>query len=46
MTTAAEAKKTEDQSDTSSPLHDMTQAAVKQMITEARERGYITYDVN
>ena len=45
MTTAAEAKKTEDQSDTSSPLHDMTQAAVKQMITEARERGYITYDV-
>ena len=45
MTTAAEAKKTEDQSDTSSPLHDMTQAAVKQMISEARERGYITYDV-
>ena len=45
MTTAAEAKKPEDQNDASSPIQDMTQSAVKQMITEARERGYITYDV-
>ena len=45
MTTAAEAKKPEDQSDASSPIQDMTQSAVKNMITEARERGYITYDV-
>ena len=45
MTTAAEAKKPEDQNDASSPIQDMTQSAVKHMITEARERGYITYDV-
>ena len=45
MTAAAEAKKPEDQNDASSPIQDMTQSAVKHMITEARERGYITYDV-
>ena len=45
MTTATEAKKPEDQRDASSPLQDMTQSAVKHMIAEARERGYITYDV-
>ena len=45
MTTAAEAKKPEDQGDASGPMQDMTQSAVKHMITEARERGYITYDV-
>ena len=45
MTTATEAKKPEDQNDTSSPIQDMTQSAVKHMISEARERGYITYDV-
>ena len=45
MTAAAELKKPETRNDSSSPLQDMTQAAVKQMITEAREKGYITYDV-
>ncbi len=45
MTTTVEAKKLDDQPDSSSPLQDVTQAAVKQMITEAKERGYITYDV-
>ncbi len=36
--------KTEDQSDNSSGMGDMSQDAVKKMIAAARERGYITYD--
>ncbi len=39
----AEAK-TEDQSENSSGMGDMSQDAVKKMIAAARERGYITYD--
>ncbi len=38
-----DATKTEDQSDQNS-LGDMSQASVKKMISEARQRGYITYD--
>ncbi len=36
--------KTEDQSDNSSGMGDMSQDAIKKMIAAARERGYITYD--
>jgi RNA polymerase primary sigma factor len=39
-----EATKTDDQSETTSALGDMSQAAVKKMIANARSRGYITYD--
>ena len=39
-----EPKKTEDQSDGSGPMLDMSQAAVKKMIATAKARGYITYD--
>ncbi len=45
MTATVEARKPEEQGDSSSPLHDVTQAAAKRMIDEARERGYVTYDV-
>ncbi len=38
-----EATKTEEQTDATA-LGDMSQAAVKKMIGEARQRGYITYD--
>ncbi|MGB0960507.1 MAG: RNA polymerase sigma factor RpoD [Halocynthiibacter sp.] len=41
------ASKTQDQAkrdDDNEPMVDMSQAAVKKMIAEARERGYITYD--
>ncbi len=38
----ADDRKTDDQSN--EPMIDMSQAAVKKMIAEARERGYITYD--
>ena len=37
------AVKTDDQ-DSDGPLNDMSQAAVKKMISGARARGYITYD--
>ena len=30
--------------DANEPMIDMSQAAVKKMIGDARERGYITYD--
>ena len=30
--------------DDQEPMLDMSQTAVKKMIAEARERGYITYD--
>ena len=39
-----EATKSDDQSETTSALGDMSQAAVKKMIANARARGYITYD--
>jgi len=39
-----EATKTEDQSENTNELGDMSQAAVKRMIANARARGYITYD--
>lgn len=34
----------DEQDDGSNPMGDMDQAAVKKMISEAREKGYITYD--
>ena len=34
----------DEQDDGSNPMGDMDQAAVKKMIAEAREKGYITYD--
>jgi RNA polymerase primary sigma factor len=37
-------KKTEENPDAASGMLDMSQAAVKKMITTARARGYITYD--
>jgi len=37
-------KKTEDGQETSGPMLDMSQAAVKKMISTAKSRGYITYD--
>ncbi|MFQ5622869.1 MAG: RNA polymerase sigma factor RpoD, partial [Paracoccaceae bacterium] len=40
----ADPNKTEDTQDSSAPMLDMSQAAVKKMITQARSRGYITYD--
>ena len=35
---------TDAQRENSGPMLDMSQTAVKKMIAEARERGYITYD--
>jgi RNA polymerase primary sigma factor len=39
-----EDRKTEEQDQETALTLDMSQAAVKKMITQARERGYITYD--
>jgi RNA polymerase primary sigma factor len=39
-----EPKKPEDSTDGTGPMLDMSQAAVKKMITTARARGYITYE--
>ena len=36
--------KTEDRDEASGPMLDMSQAAVKKMISQAKARGYITYD--
>ena len=40
----AEQKKPEENSEATGPMLDMSQAAVKKMIGQARARGYITYD--
>ncbi|MER2508407.1 MAG: RNA polymerase sigma factor RpoD [Amaricoccus sp.] len=39
-----ESKKTEEGQDSSGPMLDMSQAAVKKMMATAKARGYITYD--
>ena len=39
-----ESQTTEDQREASGPMLDMSQAAVKKMIGQAKARGYITYD--
>ena len=38
------AEETRGTQDGASPMLDMSQAAVKKMIADARARGYITYD--
>ena len=39
-----ENQKPEESQDASSPMLDMSQAAVKKMIAAAKARGYITYE--
>jgi RNA polymerase primary sigma factor len=39
-----DAQKDEDQTEVAGPMLDMSQAAVKKMITTGKAKGYITYD--